>query len=184
MKRKEFQHKMNKIDIKRYNGLSDEDAKKMEKDLLAEHFAEIIENPFFQEGYLQYKEHCRKLDAQLNEIIGKMPDLPMAQAVYLAPHIKATLKQMKNAVGTPQSNDLFEKEERLYEHYNNAVMKTLNGESLNIKPHEYSSLQDTIDYLISSYDYLVEATQSNDRDKILDIFACQVLPHMDLLLHM
>lgn len=31
MKRKEFQHKMNKIDIKRYNGLSDEDAKKWKK---------------------------------------------------------------------------------------------------------------------------------------------------------
>lgn len=184
MKAKEFRHEINKLDMKKYNGLSTEDASVKEKELVAEQLTEVIDSPLFQEYYESYKARCRELDQKLDDIITNIPDLPMAQVVYLAPYIKEALVQMKSSIGTNEYVSKFEIEDRLYEHYNVAVMKLSKNETFSAKKHEYTSIENTIDFLIQSYDKLIVAAKNNQREEMLEIFASQTLPNFDLLLHM
>ena len=181
MNSKKFRHEIDKLDIREYNGLPYEDARKIEKRLIAEQLIEFVQSPFYQEGYGQYQKRCHELDEQLRDILLNIPDLPMAQAVYFAPHIKEVLTKMKEAIGTERLSLLFEIEERLYEHYNDAVMRVMEGTKFDVLPYEYKSIEDTIDYLILSYDNVIKFSKSNNREELLKIFASQILPNFDLL---
>lgn len=183
MNSKKFRHEIDKLDIREYNGLPYEDARKIEKRLIAEQLTEFVQSPFYQEGYGQYRKRCHELDEQLRDILLDIPDLPMAKAVYFAPYIKEALTKMKEAIGTERLSLLFEIEERLYEHYNDAVMRVTEGTKLDVPPYEYKSIEDTIDYLILSYDNVIKFSKSNNREELLKIFASQILPNFDLLSH-